>query len=107
MAFQLVKHGMAGGCHLFELIYGRDFSKEEIALQPIKEICTQSLLYDNELEKEYLRQQESESKSGKGHLILGTKDVHEKLFEWKHPEEAKAIITLLTLQEYTEQIGQS
>ena len=107
MAFQLVKHGMAGGCHLFELIYGREFSREEIAMQPVREVCTQSLILDNEIEQEFIRQQDMKNKEGKGGLIIGSMDVHEKLFEMKYPKEANAIVTLLTSKEYYKQIAES
>jgi hypothetical protein len=108
MAFQLVKHGMAGGCHLFELIYGRDFSKSEISIQPVREICTQSLILDNEIEQEFMRQQEMKRKESAGSsLILGSKDVHNILFEMKYPREAAAIVTLLTSEEYFKQIAES
>jgi hypothetical protein len=108
MAFQLVKHKMAGTCHLFELIYGRQFSKAELSSQPVKEICTQCLLLDNELEQEFMRQKEMEHKSKNkgGGLVLGTPGISQMLFEHKHPEEAKAIVTLLTLKEYQEEIAE-
>jgi hypothetical protein len=95
---------MGGGCHLMELLYGREFTKAELASQPVKEILIQCLVYDNELEKEYMRKQDAKTNakgSGDG-LILGSKAVNEQLFEWDHPEDFKAIVTLLTTEEYEE-----
>ena len=91
-----------------ELIYGRSFSKMEIALQPVREICIQSLIYDNELEQDHIRQQELKAKEGKGNnLIIGTKNVSSLLFAMKHPKEDKAIVTLLTSEEYNKQVAKS
>lgn len=101
MAFQLIKHGQYAGCHLFELLYGREFTKEELSIQPIKEICTQSLLYDDQLEQDFMRQKEQEAKSGKdSSMVIGTKNVNEILYDMKHPELRNAIVTLLTTEEF-------
>jgi hypothetical protein len=107
MAFQLVKYEMAGGCHLFELIYGRKFTMEELAMQPIKEICMQSLILDNEIEQEHIRQHEMKGKESKGGMVIGSKDVHDLLFYMKYPDMKDAIVTLLTSQEYNTQIAES
>jgi len=107
MAFQLVKYGMAGGCHMMEILYGRKFSIDELFSQPVKEICAQSLVYDNEIEKEHIRQQEMASKKQGGNLVIGSKNVNDILFAAKFPEDANAIVTLLTTKEYEEQIAKS
>lgn len=77
----------------------------ELSMQPVREISTQSLILDNEIEQEFTRQAEMKAKESKGAMIIGSMDVHEKLFEMKYPKEANAIVTLLTSEEYYKQIA--
>jgi len=91
---------MAGGCHLFEMLYGREFTKDELSSQAIKTILMESLIYDNEVEQEHRRQDEFASKSSHGGMIIGSKNVNELLFQMKHPEMQDCIVTLLTTEEY-------
>ena len=90
-----------------EIIYGRKFSIEELSAQPVKEISTQCLIHDNEIEQEYIRQQEMKSKQSGGNLVLGSKDVNETLFKMKYPELSDAIVTLLTTKEFEEEVAKS
>lgn len=89
-----------------EILYGRKFTIEELSAQPIREISAQSLIYDSQMEQEYIRQQESKSKNMKGsNMIVGSRDVNELLFQTKYPVESKAIVTLLTTEEFEEEIA--
>lgn len=90
---------------MMEIVYGRKFSIEELSSQPIKEICAQSLIYDNEIEQEHIRQQELNAKKQSGNLVIGTRSVNEALFAARFPEYIDAIVTLLTSKEYEEQIA--
>ena len=91
-----------------ELIYGREFSREEISLQAVREICIQSLLYDSEVEKEHIRQGEQKSKADSGgRMIIGSKNVQDMLFRMKYPEVYNATVTLLTSKEYEQEVGKS
>ena len=100
MAFQLVKHKMSGGCNLFELLYGRKFTLEELCSQPSREISTQCLIYDNELEQEFIRQQETKSKELEGKFVLGGKDINKLMYDYKWGHLADIIVTLLPREEY-------
>lgn len=98
---------MSGGCHMFEVIYGRKFTEEELASQPVRIICMESLVHDNQLEQDHINKKEQENKGKGGGLVLGTGDAYKKLYEWKHPTESNAIVTLLTSEEYYSQVAKS
>jgi hypothetical protein len=107
-AFQIVKYGFSGGCHLIEILYGRKFNDELLNSQPIKQIVMECLLHDDELEKEYIQKSEDESKKTSGrNLIVGSRNVQEILFEMQYPEYHNAVVTLLTTEEYEKEIAES
>jgi len=87
---------------MLEVLYARKFPLRILFSQPVRMIVFESMLYDNELEKELIDRQSAKAKaeSSGRELILGSRDVIEQLFEMKFPEDAAAIVTLLSTEEY-------
>jgi hypothetical protein len=92
---------VGGDNTIFDILYGRKFTKEELATQPVRMILFESLLYDNEIEWSHMKK--AQGKSGKGELIVPGKsnaEIKQMIFEAKYPEYRNAIVTLLTTEEY-------
>jgi hypothetical protein len=104
-----------GGMTMFELLYGRRFGPEELSSQPLKFILYESLVYDNEIEMEYIHSKQSKSSDKKVLYDMNSREIKEimeqrkKFFtnQYKEDDDAEVVVTLLTTEEYLEIAGTS
>ena len=92
---------MGGEKTIFDILYGRKFTEEELASQPARMVLFESLLYDNEIEWKSVKK--ASGGGGKGELIIPgktTAEIKQMIYDAKYPEYKDAIVTLLTTQEY-------
>jgi hypothetical protein len=103
-AFQLVKFKQVGGeATIFDVLYGRRFTVEDLASQPARMVLFESLLYDNEIEWSSMKKQSGGG--GSGNIIVpgkSTMEIKQMVFDAKYPEYRNAVVTLLTTKEYLE-----
>lgn len=98
----MVKYGMSGGKAMFDILPIESLTEDDIVSQPAQMIIYFSLLYDDELEQQYVNNAKGGGKAGDLKYAMDGKEIQEILFRNKYPELADSVVTLLPEKEYRE-----
>jgi hypothetical protein len=87
---------------MMEVLYGERIGPDILFSQPCRQIVTESLLYDDEIEKDYIdsKGRPSDGRNTENIILIGTRQAREIVFYTRNPELADAIVTLLTTEEF-------